>query len=238
VRDKHRAALVELLPTFSEQREIDSFKSNPGQLREPGVIHLEREERRHTRDNRMPERLRETIPLRAAPGCQQHPVEPLGAAAVRLDAEAVAVARDSFDPGVQSQVGTNGGCCVEQAADYRARGISDRKHPPVRFDFQFDAVRLEPRHRVARLKAGEWPAQFLVPARVVPDQFGRIETVVGDIAPPAAGDADLVERPVGRLENNHLRRMIGRRSGNRAEYPGGPAADYAETHRIMLIDSL
>jgi hypothetical protein len=79
----------------------------------------------------------------------------------------------------------------------------------------------------------EGPEKFAAAAGVFLYQFGRLEARVGDIAAPAARDADLGEEMGGRFEEGDravLAQLL--RTRDRREEAGGSSAEDGDTARV------
>src|SRR5581483_11912880 len=114
---------------------------------------------------------------------------------------------------------------AEQTVNYCLRGIRYREDSPVLLRLEANAALLEPSHRVARLKKRKRPAQSRGAAGIKADQLGRVKTGVGDVATPAAGDADFGEEMAAFLENDDAQVRSGFGAGDGGEKTGGAAAD-------------
>ena len=115
-------------------------------------------------------------------------------------------------------------CCVGEALHDGLRGIGCRKHAPVGFGLEVDAVLVKPSDGVGSVEAMKGAMQAAVSSGIVLDEFAGVGAVVGDVAATAAGDADFGEDLFRLFENEDgSDSLLG--GGDGSKEPGGPSAD-------------
>jgi hypothetical protein len=130
------------------------------------------------------------------------------------------------DGGGEADVHSGPGGGGHQAVNDRRGVIGRREHTAVFFGLRGHAAGAEPLDRVAGLEAMERAEELTAAAGIFLHQFGRLETGMGDVATPAARDADLGEEMGGRFEERDrtiLTQLLG--AGDRREEAGGSSAE-------------
>ena len=226
MRDQQRPVRPQLRARHAHRRVLHRHSRQPDQ---PRVVDVKREQRRHRRLDRVPERLRDREPRRrlvsarrqqqpfaAHPGIVRQRQPKIRPRALHLSH---AHARDDLHARRFRR--------PHQTIHNRRRVICHRKHATVRLGFRFHAALGEPRDHVARLKLVEGSEQLPAAARIFFHQLARLEARVRDVAAPAARHAHLRERMRRGLVNRHF---AGRaellRAGDGREKSRRPAPDH------------
>ena len=223
MRDEHRAALLQACAVDLHLRVLHGDARQSLQAR---IVNRKREERRDGWFDRVAEGRRPVIAVPITPGGQQDPIGGQRLAGSRSHHKPRSIrALDRVDRDGRANLDTGVLRGFDQAFDNRRRSIGGGEDAAIGLGLEGHAVPRKPLDRVTRLKARERAAQRCAATRIVLHQHGGIETGVGDVAAPAAGDANFGEQGGRLFQNDDVLVRILFRAGNRRKEPGRAAAD-------------